>query len=89
MLSHKNILFTTRAVVDTFQLDYFDSSIVFLPLSNITEQLFSIYMPACTGASIFLSAGVNTLFRDMIEVTTAVIRTFFYEKKVKNTFFLL
>lgn len=49
MLSHRNLTWTARTAIDMFHITYEDSSLSYLPLSHIAEQMFTIHAPIIAG----------------------------------------
>jgi len=55
MLSHKNLAWTAETAIEMFSLNPSDSSLSYLPLSHIAEQMFSIHAPVTVGYAIYFA----------------------------------
>jgi long-subunit acyl-CoA synthetase (AMP-forming) len=53
VLTHVNESFATDTAVRVFHCTAADRVLAFMPLSNATERLFTLYMPIITGALIY------------------------------------
>ncbi|MEE9167831.1 MAG: long-chain fatty acid--CoA ligase [Candidatus Neomarinimicrobiota bacterium] len=49
MLSHRNLIWTAQTAIDMFEITTEDSSLSYLPLSHIAEQMFTIHAPMIAG----------------------------------------
>jgi long-subunit acyl-CoA synthetase (AMP-forming) len=74
MLSHRNVLWVTDAMVKQFSVTDADRGISYLPLSHIAEQVVSLYIPILVGACISFAESLDTLGDDLREVRP----TFFF-----------
>lgn len=72
MLSHTNIVWTARVVVDTLNLGPNDVSISYLPLSHIAEQLLSIHAPMAIGSLLYFAESLDKLGDALQEVRPTV-----------------
>lgn len=53
MLSHRNLLWSADTVRDLLRLQRSDSSLSYLPLSHISEQLLTVHGPLSTGHTVY------------------------------------
>lgn len=61
MLSHGNLAWTARALLDTVGHRDDDVSLSYLPLSHIAEQMATIHMPASSGSCVFYAESLDKL----------------------------
>jgi long-chain acyl-CoA synthetase len=59
MLSHRNLAWTSRTLVDIGEGTEHDVSLSYLPLSHIAEQMATILMPATTGSSVYFAESIE------------------------------
>jgi len=73
MLSHKNLTWTAdkAAKISTMQAD--DTSVSYLPLSHIAEQMFSIHAPITMGSSIYFAESIERVADNLKEVQPSVL----------------
>ena len=72
MLSHGNLAWTARAMVDVGGGRDSDCSLSYLPLSHIAEQMATIHMPATTGSSVYYAQSIEKVPDDIKEVQPTV-----------------
>jgi long-subunit acyl-CoA synthetase (AMP-forming) len=61
MLTHRNIVWTAGAIVETLGMTEEDRLVSYLPLSHIAEQIFSHHAPIQSGASTAFAQDVEML----------------------------
>jgi long-chain acyl-CoA synthetase len=61
MLSHRNLAWTSRALVDVFGGSSGDVSLSYLPLSHIAEQMLTIHLPATAGSAVYFAESLDTI----------------------------
>ncbi len=71
MLSHNNLLWTTKRAAEAMGIEETDRSLSFLPFSHITQQLLSIYIPIFTG-----SRGTTPIFITASELKLQCLEMF-------------
>ncbi len=72
MLSHKNLLFMSEAMVDANPVYYGDESLSFLPLCHIFEQLFTVMINVRYGTVANFIENTDTIMDNMKEVSPTV-----------------
>ena len=68
MLSHDNITWTTKTIVEMVKSNSKDRLISYLPLSHIAEQVVSVHSPLVTGASVYFAENLEKLGDNLREV---------------------
>lgn len=68
MLSHHNLVWTARAVVDALSLTAEDQFLSYLPLSHIAEQMISLHGPMQVGACTWFAESLERLPENLREV---------------------
>lgn len=61
MLSHDNLAWTSRLLLDVGGRDGADVSLSYLPLSHIAEQMATIHMPATTGSTVYFAESLEKI----------------------------
>jgi long-chain acyl-CoA synthetase len=61
MLSHDNLAWTSRLLLDVGGRDGADVSLSYLPLSHIAEQMATIHMPATAGSTVYFAESLDKL----------------------------
>ena len=74
MLSHRNLLWTARAITDPFGLDSSHRGLSYLPLSHVAEQVISIYGPLQIGGCVAFAESLDALPDNLREIRP----TFFF-----------
>ena len=72
MLSHENLAWTAgraRAIIETSSND---SSLSYLPLSHIAEQMFTIHTPITTGSRVYFAESIEAVPENLKEVQPTV-----------------
>ena len=59
MLSHRNLAWTARTLLDIGSGTDQDVSLSYLPLSHIAEQMATIHMPATAGSTVFFAESIE------------------------------
>jgi long-chain acyl-CoA synthetase len=59
MLSHRNLAWTARTMVDIGGGRDTDCSVSYLPLSHIAEQMATVHMPATTGSAVYYAESIE------------------------------
>ena len=59
MLSHENLAWTARLLVDVGEGTPDDVSLSYLPLSHIAEQMATVHMPASTGSCVYYAESID------------------------------
>jgi long-chain acyl-CoA synthetase len=59
MLSHRNLAWTSRTLIDMGGAPDGDVSVSYLPLSHIAEQMCTIHMPATTGSTVYFAEAIE------------------------------
>lgn len=72
MLSHRNLAWTARAMVDIGNGRDTDVSLSYLPLSHIAEQMATIHMPATTGSSVYYAESIEKVPDNIKEVQPTI-----------------
>ncbi len=67
MLTHDNLAWTADAAVRSVDVTDADSTLSYLPLSHIAEQLFTIHVPATLGSSTWFARSLDSLLEDLRE----------------------
>lgn len=61
MLSHRNLMWTASQAAAMFEVTEADSSLSYLPLSHIAEQMFSIHLPAVVGGVTYFAESIERM----------------------------
>jgi long-chain acyl-CoA synthetase len=72
MLSHDNLAWTAAQTVQMFQVESGDTTLSYLPLSHIAEQIFSIHVPASSGGSVYYAESIEKLADNLREVQPSI-----------------
>jgi long-chain acyl-CoA synthetase len=73
MLSHKNLTWTADKAAKISTMEANDTSVSYLPLSHIAEQMFSIHAPITMGSSIFFAESIERVADNLKEVQPSVL----------------
>jgi long-subunit acyl-CoA synthetase (AMP-forming) len=68
MLTHHNVTWTARRVVEAYDVSERDDMLSYLPLSHIAEQIVSLHCPMSTGACSWFAEGMEQLADNLREV---------------------
>ena len=72
MLSHDNLAWTSGQVVQMFSVTSADTVLSYLPLSHIAEQIFTIHVPATSGAAVYYAESIDLLADNVREVQPSI-----------------
>lgn len=72
MISHTNLVWTARVVVETLDLSEEEVGVSYLPLSHIAEQVLTIHGPMAMGAVVYFSESLEKLGETLAEVRPTV-----------------
>ncbi len=72
MLSHRNVVWTTRAMLEAFSVGPDDITLSYLPLSHIAEQNLTIHGPMRVGALLYFAESIDKLGDNLKEVRPTV-----------------
>ena len=73
MLSHDNLAWTAKTLVDTGGARDGDCGLSYLPLSHIAEQMTSIHVPATGGATVYFAESIEKVPDNLREVQPTVV----------------
>ena len=73
MLSHGNLSWTASCAIDIAGLTSADSSVSYLPLAHIAEQMFTIHAPITAGSQIYFAESIEQLKDNLVDVQPTVI----------------
>lgn len=73
MLSHENLAWTARMLVDNGGARDGDCGLSYLPLSHIAEQMTSIHVPATAGATVYFAESIDKVPDNLREVQPTVV----------------
>ncbi len=73
MLSHDNLAWTARALIDLGGARDGDSSLSYLPLSHIAEQMTTIHIPATGGATTYFAESIEKVPDNLREVQPTIV----------------
>ena len=72
MITHDNIVWTARKVVETVEGNHRDQLISYLPLSHIAEQMVSLMVPMVSGCTSWFAESLDRLGDNLQEVRPTV-----------------
>jgi long-chain acyl-CoA synthetase len=72
MLSHHNLAWTAEAARDVVGQTDVDTSLSYLPLSHIAEQMFTLHAPITTGARVYFAQSIDKMPDNLKEVQPTV-----------------
>lgn len=73
MLSHHNLAWTAKVGKEMFELTPEDSSLSYLPLSHIAEQIFSIHAPITAGYQVYFAESGLKVADNIREVQPTIV----------------
>jgi long-chain acyl-CoA synthetase len=73
MLTHKNLTWTADCAQQLTEIYSNDTSLSYLPLSHIAEQMFSIHGPITAGSSIYFAESIDDVPANLKEVQPTII----------------
>lgn len=72
MLSHRNLAWTSQALLDIAGRPEGDVSLSYLPLSHIAEQMCTIHMPASAGSTVYFAESIEKVPENLKDVRPTV-----------------
>jgi len=72
MLTHDNLMWTASQAIHATGIGKDDTSVSYLPLSHIAEQVFSIHGPAASGWAVYYAESIQNLADNLQEVQPTV-----------------
>ena len=84
MLSHDNLMWTASQAIHATEIGKSDTSVSYLPLSHIAEQVFSVHGPASSGWAVYYAESIEKLADNLKEVQPTV---FFAVPRVWERFY--
>ncbi len=72
MLTHDNLVWTASQAIHATGLGKDDTSVSYLPLSHIAEQVFSVHGPAASGWAVYYAESIQKLPENLGEVQPSV-----------------
>lgn len=73
MLTHRNLTWTSDVVRDVLRIGAGDSSLSYLPLSHVSEQMFTVHGPVTTGSSVYYAESVRAAPQNLREVQPSIV----------------
>ena len=73
MLTHKNLAWTAQTMIDHGGARAGDSTLSYLPLSHIAEQMTTILLPATAGATVYFAESIEKVPDNLREVQPTVV----------------
>jgi long-chain acyl-CoA synthetase len=73
MLSHRNLVWTARTMVDNGAATAGDSGLSYLPLSHIAEQMVTLHIPAAGGATVYFAESIEKVPDNLKEVQPTIV----------------
>ena len=73
MLSNNNIVWTADHAVTMLKLDHDNTSLSYLPLSHIAEQMFTIHGPIIAGWKVYFATGLIDVLDNLKEVQPTIL----------------
>ncbi|MGB9615876.1 MAG: AMP-dependent synthetase/ligase [Desulfomonilaceae bacterium] len=73
MLSHANIIWTTRSIGQALDIRDSDELLSFLPLSHIAERMFSVFLPLRFGYTVSFTESPDTVMANFREISPTVV----------------
>jgi long-chain acyl-CoA synthetase len=73
MLSHRNLTWTADVVSEILHIDKTDTSLSYLPLAHVSEQLFTVHGPICTGSTVYYAESTRRAPANLREVQPTVL----------------
>jgi long-subunit acyl-CoA synthetase (AMP-forming) len=68
MITHRNITWTARTVLDTLTFTDNEVTISYLPLSHIAEQMLTVHAPMAMGSLVYFAEALEKLGENLPEV---------------------
>ncbi|HEX5656641.1 MAG TPA: long-chain fatty acid--CoA ligase [Polyangiales bacterium] len=73
MLSHRNLTWTSDVVRDVLRAGPGDTSLSYLPLSHVSEQMFTVHGPITTGGAVYYAESVARAPANLREVQPTIV----------------
>ncbi|HCP45757.1 MAG TPA: long-chain fatty acid--CoA ligase [Deltaproteobacteria bacterium] len=73
MLSHHNLTWTADCSVGLVDALQTDTSLSYLPLSHIAEQMFTLHVPITTGSSVYFAESIDKVKDNLVEVQPTLL----------------
>jgi len=73
LLSHRNLTWTSDVVSDLLHIGASDTSLSYLPLAHVSEQLFTVHGPVATGSGVYYSESTRSAPSNLREVQPTVV----------------
>ncbi len=73
MLTQRNLTWTSDVVASLLHIERTDSSLSYLPLAHISEQLFTVHGPVCTGSTVYYSESTRSAPANLREVQPTLL----------------
>ncbi len=73
MLSHHNLTWTADAARDVTRVLHTETSLSYLPLSHIAEQMFTVHVPATVGTATYYAESIDKVPENLREVQPTVL----------------
>ena len=72
VLSHDNLVAASHSSVELFDVAQIDSSLSYLPLSHVAEQIFTILAPAHVGYSVAFAQSIGRMRADLLDIQPSI-----------------
>jgi long-chain acyl-CoA synthetase len=72
MLSHRNLTWTADCARGLLPVEPRDSTLSYLPLSHIAEQIFTLHVPISTGCQVYFARSLDLLKDDLVSVQPTI-----------------
>lgn len=72
MITHRNILAMTRAMIAATGVTASDSVVSYLPLCHVAEQIFSVFLSLYLGITVNFAESIRTIQEDLREIAPTV-----------------
>jgi long-chain acyl-CoA synthetase len=73
MLSNNNLVWTASQAIDMLKLTNDNTSLSYLPLSHIAEQMFTIHAPIIAGWKVYFATGILDVLDNLKEVQPTIL----------------
>jgi long-chain acyl-CoA synthetase len=73
VLSHANLVDTSRLALGLLPVGPGDSNLSYLPLSHVAEQMFTVYMPTVAGSTVYYAEAPERVLDNLREVQPTLI----------------
>lgn len=72
MITHENFVWTAAAILDALHVEGEQTTVSYLPLSHVAEQIMSIHAPMCKGSVLYFAESLETLGETLVEVRPTI-----------------